>query len=93
MRIEWDAGAVRDLEDIRAFIAADKPDAAVRVAEHIQAAVDRLSEFPLMGRQTSEPTIRILPITGTPYIVYYRPLSTFIEILAVFHGARRRFLD
>jgi len=93
MRIEWDARAVRDLEDIRAFIAADKPAAAVRVAELIKAAVARLSEFPLMGRQTSEPTIRILSITGTPYIVYYGLLSNVVVILAVFHGARRRFLD
>jgi plasmid stabilization system protein ParE len=93
MRIEWDPRAVRDLEEIRAFIAADKPVAAASVAEQVKTSIRRLSEFPLMGRQTGEPNIRILPITGTPYVVYYYLLSDVVEILAVFHGARRRFSD
>jgi addiction module RelE/StbE family toxin len=93
MRIEWDPRAVRDLEEIRAFIAADKPAAAARVAEQVKTSIRRLSEFPLMGRQTRGPNIRILPITGTPYVAYYHLLSDVVEILAVFHGARRRFSD
>jgi plasmid stabilization system protein ParE len=93
MRVEWDAHAVRDLEEIRAFIAADKPTAAARVAEKIKTSVQRLSEFPLMGRQTKHPEIRMLSITGTPYGVYYHLLADAVEILGVFHGARRRFSD
>jgi len=93
MRIEWDSRAVRDLQEIRAFIAADKPAAAAKVAEHIKNSIQSLSEFPLMGRQTRYPNIRILPIAGIPYVVYYHLLVDEIEILAVFHGARRRFSD
>ncbi|MBZ5668932.1 MAG: type II toxin-antitoxin system RelE/ParE family toxin [Acidobacteriia bacterium] len=81
------------MEEIRAFIAADKPVAAARVAEQVKTSIRRLSEFPLMGRQRMEPNIRILPITGTPYVVYYHLLSDVVEIQAVFHGARRRFSD
>jgi toxin ParE1/3/4 len=92
MQIEWDLKAVRDLEEIRAFIAADKPGAAVRVAERIKTAIGRLSEFPLMGRQTLLPGVRVLPVPATPYLVYYEVLSDRILIVAVFHGARRRFL-
>jgi len=36
-----------------------------------------------MGRQTSEPTVRILPITQTPYVVYYQPPSNVVVILTV----------
>ena len=93
MRIEWDPRALRDLEDIRAFIAADKPDAAARVAEKIKTSVRRLSEFPLLGRQTQEPNIRILSVPGTPYLVYYHMIPNRVEVIAVFHGARRRFSD
>ena len=93
MRIEWDARAVRDLQEIRAFIAADKPTAAGHVAEQIMTSVQRLSEFPLMGRQTKYPDIRMLTITGIPYVAYYRLRTDAVEILAVFHGARRRFSD
>jgi plasmid stabilization system protein ParE len=93
MQVRWDARAVRDLQEIRAFIAADKPIAAAHVAEQIKASVRRLSDFPLMGRQTTRPNIRILSITGTPFAVYYHLLADAVEILAVFHGARRRFSD
>jgi len=93
MQIRWDARAVQDLQEIRAFIAADRPSAAAHVAEQIKTSVRRLSKFPFMGRQTTRPTIRILSITGTPFSVYYRLLADAVEILAVFHGARRRFSD
>lgn len=93
MRIEGDVRAVRDLQEIRAFIAADKPNAAARVSEKIKTSVQRLSRFPLMGRQTKQPNIRILSITGTPFAVYYHLLADVVEILGVFHGARRRFSD
>ena len=93
MRIEWDARAVRDLQEIRAFIAADKPSAASRVAEQIKTSIKRLTEFPLMGRQTRHPNVRILSISGIPYVVYYHLHSDVVEILGVFHGARRRFSD
>ncbi len=93
MRIEWDPRALQDLKEIRAFIAADKPGAAARVAEKIKIAIRRLSEFPHLGRQTREADIRILSIPGTPYGVYYHLILDRIEIMAVFHGARRRFSD
>ncbi|MGO8818616.1 MAG: type II toxin-antitoxin system RelE/ParE family toxin [Terriglobia bacterium] len=91
MRIRWDARAVQDLREIRAYIAADKPAAAVHVAKRIKTSVRRLSEFPAMGRQTARPNIRKLSIPGTPFAVYYRLLADAVEILTVFHGARRRF--
>jgi plasmid stabilization system protein ParE len=80
MRIEWDARAVRDLP-------------AAGVAEQIKTSIERLNEFPLMGRRTRHPNIRILPITGMPYVVYYYVLADVVEIVGVFHGARRRFSD
>jgi len=93
MQIIWDDRAVRDLQEIRAFIAADRPAAAGHVAEQIKSSIQRLSEFPLMGRQTRYPDIRILPLPGIPYVVYYHLLADAVEILGVFHGARRRFSD
>lgn len=93
MRIEWDLHAIHDLQEIRAFIATDKPTTATRVAELIMTSIERLSEFPFMGRLSRHANIRILPISGVPYVVYYHVLSEVIEILGIFHGARRRFPD
>lgn len=92
MQIKWDPRALRDLEEIRAFIAADNPEAAGRVAERIKTSILRLSEFPLLGRQTQVPDLRVFAIPGTPYVIYYQVLLTHAEIVAVFHGARRRFI-
>lgn len=69
MQIEWDPHAIRDLLEIRTFIAADKPDAATHVGERIKTSVQRLSEFPFLGRQTRYPGIRVLSLPGMPYVV------------------------
>ncbi|MGA3328435.1 MAG: type II toxin-antitoxin system RelE/ParE family toxin [Terriglobia bacterium] len=93
MRIVWDPRAVRDLQEIREFIAADKPVAAAHVAERIISSIQRLTDFPLLGRLTKQPGIRALTLSGIPYVVYYHLWADEVEILAVFHGARRRFHD
>lgn len=46
-----------------------------------------------MGRQTKHHRIRVLTLTGTPFLAYYHISGDTVEILAVFHGARRRFTD
>jgi toxin ParE1/3/4 len=81
------------MEEIYAFIAADRPSAAARVAGLIKESIQNLSGFPLVGRKTQEANIRVLFIPGTPYLVYYHKLPDTIEIMAVFHGARRRFAE
>src|SRR5437764_1785820 len=48
---------------------ADKPAAAPRVIERIRTAVERLQEFPFLGRPGRVEGTRELVIAGTPYIV------------------------
>jgi plasmid stabilization system protein ParE len=81
---------------LKRFVRTSRPPKLLRPPASqniIRASICRLSEFPLMGRQTREPSIRILPVTGTPDVVYYHLLPDAVEILAVFHGAPRRFSD
>jgi plasmid stabilization system protein ParE len=70
-----------DLEDARAHISEEDPDAAGRVAARILGAVDRLSEHPGIGRPGRVP--------GTPYLIPYRVRDSVIEILRIFHTRRR----
>jgi toxin ParE1/3/4 len=44
---------------------------------------------PYLGRPGRVANTRELVVTSTPFIVAYRVVSDRIEILAVFHGARR----
>jgi len=55
----------------------------------IQEAVARLAEYPAMGRSGRVPGTRELVVVGTPYIIPYRVRGDRVEILRVFHAARK----
>jgi len=92
LKIVWFRSAIADLEDTRAYIANDDPEAARRVASAIFNAVDRLSDHPASGRPGRVPGTRELVVSRTPYVIPYRVRAGCVEILRVFH-ARRRWPD
>ena len=92
LKILWFRVAVADLEEARAYIADDDPEAARRVASAIVNAVDALAEHPAMGRPGRVPGTRELVVARTPYVIPYRLRGDRVEILRVFH-ARRRWPD
>ena len=90
MNIAWSTEAIEDLVSLRAYIAEDSPIAARRVVLHIIQNVEQvLPDNPQIGRPGRVPGTRELVIPRTPYIVPYRFERTTIQILRVYHGARR----
>jgi toxin ParE1/3/4 len=89
VEIVWSPLARARLQEIRAYIALDKPDAAARIATRIVAVVEALRTHPHLGRAGAEPGIRELIIGGTPYIVLYQFRSKRITITTIWHGAQR----
>jgi toxin ParE1/3/4 len=86
----WSPEAVADLAALRAYIAQGDPAAAQRVALHIVRNVATLlPNSPEMGRPGRIPGTRELVIPRTPYIVPYRLVGNTIQVLRVFHSARR----
>ena len=86
----WSPEAIDDLASLRAYIAEDSPAAAQRVVLHILHNVEALlSEHPAMGRPGRVPETRELVIPDTPFIVPYRVHDRTIQVLRVFHTARR----
>jgi len=77
----WSPEAIADLVALRAYVEEDNPAAAQRIALHILHNVESL--LPRV------PGTRELVIPRTPFIVPYRLLGNTIQILRVFHGARR----
>jgi plasmid stabilization system protein ParE len=51
--------------------------------------VEQLRDFPAMGRPGRVAGTRELVIPGKPYVVPYRVKESVIEILRVFHTARK----
>lgn len=90
MRLIWTRRAVRDLAEIRDYIARDNPQAASRVAAHIRRSVAQLGDLPHIGRPGREAGTRELIITRTPYIVAYRVSQDAVTVVAIVHGARQR---
>jgi toxin ParE1/3/4 len=90
MRIVWSPEAIDDLASLRAYIAEDNPAAARRVALRVSQAVEEnLPANPRIGRPGRVPGTRELVVTGTPFIVPYRVRDRTIQVLRVYHGARR----
>jgi toxin ParE1/3/4 len=90
VEIVWSPLARARLQEIRAYVALDKPDAAERLAIRIVAVVEALRNHPRLGRAGAGPGFRELVIGGTPYIVLYQFRGRRITITTIWHGAQRR---
>ena len=89
VELRWTQQASADLEAITTFIAMDSPHFASIFALDVLAAVERIPEFPHLGRIVPElhkPTVREI-ILGN-YRIVYRLTEDFAEILTIWHGAR-----
>ena len=89
MRVKWTRKALRALDEIADHIAQDRPMAARRVVERIHESISHLADHPLIGRQGRVPGTRELVVPRTSVILPYRLKGDTLEILHVFHTARR----
>jgi len=89
VRVRWLRTALANLDAESEYIARDSPAAAARVVTAINRAVQTLSRYPAMGRPGRVTGTRELVVPGTPYILPYRVRNDAVEILRVFHGARK----
>ncbi len=90
MIVEWSQRAADDLASLRAYIAEDDPAAAKRVGLHIVQSVESLlAEQPQMGRPGRVSGTRELVVPRMSYIVPYRIRNNRIQVVRIYHGARR----
>jgi toxin ParE1/3/4 len=90
MTIVWSPEAIEDLISLRAYIAEQSPAGAQRIVLRILHDIEHLlPDNPQMGRSGRVPGTRELIVPRTPYIVPYRLVSETIQILRVYHSARR----
>ena len=89
LRVRWLRTALANLDALAHYIARDDPAAARRVVAAIQRSVALLARYPAAGRRGRVEGTRELVVPGTPYVVPYRIRGLSVEILRVFHGARK----
>jgi toxin ParE1/3/4 len=83
--------ALRDLEDIFAYIAERNPEAARRTLRRIRRRIDDIAQvdFPSMGRRGPLAGTRV--IVEHPYLITYYPDRSrdALVVLSIRHGKRR----
>lgn len=89
MRVRWLRTALKNLDDEAGFIATDDPQAARVIVTRITQTVALLGTQPALGRPGRAPGTRELVIPGTHYLVPYRVRHDTVEVLRLFHTARR----
>ena len=83
--------AIADLKEIVEFVAADNPEAAIRLGKKLLAHALTLSTFPeRFPFHHKRRGIRKMPVS--PFLIYYQcdEKTSVVNILHFWHGARRR---
>jgi toxin ParE1/3/4 len=88
VKVRWSPTAERNADAIWDYIAQDNIDAADQIRALLDAAAERLSSFPHMGRGGRAAKTRELVVAGTTYMLIYRISRDHIEITRVLHGAQ-----
>ena len=89
MQIVWLKTALKNLDDLSAYIAQDNTIAASQIVNLITSQVKQLSTQPAMGRPGRVLGTRELVISNTQYLVPYRIKNNTVEVLRVFHTSRQ----
>ena len=91
-RVQWAEAAVRDLEELVGYIAADSPLNAERVLEKLEKRARSLESAPERGRVVPELAhfgIRNWrEVIARPYRIIYRIEEDTVNVLAVLDGRR-----
>ncbi len=85
--------AKADLLEHYVYIGEENLDAAEQFLEATEAAFAKLAAMPRMGRRrrSEDPRLdamRVWPIPGWKYMVFYRPVERGIDVVRVLHGTQ-----
>ena len=89
MRVRWLRNALANLDAEAEYISQDEPSSAARMVAAVHRSVQNLARIPALGRPGRVVGTRELVVPGTPYVVPYRVRDNAVEVLRVFHGARK----
>jgi addiction module RelE/StbE family toxin len=88
MKVRYERGALADLDELFAYIAAHNRAAAARLVARIEDVAKRIAATPYMGEATRKSQFRRFPVGN--YLIVYEVGTDEVVIHYVRHGARRR---
>jgi toxin ParE1/3/4 len=89
MKVRYTDEALRDLDEILAYIATHYPGISASFQKRLRAIERRIGEWPNSAREVEgKPGVRMVPLIRYPYRLFYRVTNDDVEILYIHHGAR-----
>lgn len=89
MAVRWTRGALRHLQELLDYIAADNPGRATSFARELKDKIEWLDEFPGLAHAGRLPGTRELVLHAN-YRVIYRVHAGTVQVLRIQHSAIRR---
>lgn len=92
MKIFYTHQAIYDLTRLRSFIGQQNSSAADTSSQRIKQAINRLIEFPLLGKAVKQPKNQcsLRDLVTSAYVIRYAILNKEIHILRIWHGKEER---
>ena len=86
--IKFRIRALRDMEEIKEYIAEHDENASKRVLLHLSRRIQSLGKSPLIGKKADMSGVRVAFPTKYPYRIYYLLTDREVVILHVRHSSR-----
>jgi toxin ParE1/3/4 len=89
MKVIWSATSVRHLREVVEYLQGESSGGAITIRRRILETVRRIGQMPNSGRIGRIDGTREAVVPRSPYIVVYQVSAKAVEILGIWHGARR----
>jgi toxin ParE1/3/4 len=90
VRVRYSPRAVKDLTEIADYLVGRSPQGARAVEAAIRTTVALIADFPGCGRHVAQrPTVRVIPVTRYPYLIFYTVADDAVVVLHIRHAARK----
>ena len=93
LKVRLSPFADADFAAIRAYLVPRSPQGAERIRRAIEATIDRLAEFPGIGRPAHIAGVRVVTVSGAPYHILHKVSGDELHIIHIRHSARREPTD
>ena len=90
MKVRFTRPAQRDLDQIYAYVSHDSPEIASRLVARLIERARALADSPFEGRETDEPTVRVVVAPRLRYFIFYTVTGDEIHITHIRHTSRHR---
>jgi toxin ParE1/3/4 len=71
MKLRYSETALRELDEIFAYISDRNRSAAVAVVDRVERLTSLIAEMPFIGHVTDEEGVRMMPVVRYPFLIFY----------------------